>query len=92
MGEWTFLTRHAQALLAVSKNPDMRLREIADAVGITERSAQALVNDLVAGGYLKKKRIGRRNVYKVVGTLPMRTAAARHRQVGEFLALFILPR
>ena len=92
MGDWTFLTRHAQALLAVSKNPDMRLRDIADALGITERSAQAMVNDLVAGGYLKKKRIGRRNVYEVVGTLPMRTTVARHRQVGEFLALFILPR
>jgi DNA-binding IclR family transcriptional regulator len=92
MGDWTFLTRHAQAMLALSKNPEMRLRDVAEAVGVTERSAQTLVNDLVAAGYVKKKRMGRRNTYKIDGRLPMRVKAARHRQVGEFLALFVLPR
>ena len=92
MKEWTFLTKHAQALLALSKNPEMRLRDIADAIGVTERSAQAYLNDLVASGYVKKRRIGRRNVYEINGKLPMRTPATRHRQVKDFLALFLLPR
>jgi DNA-binding MarR family transcriptional regulator len=89
MREWTFLTKHAQALLAVSTNPELRLRDIADAVGVTERSAQSLMNDLVDAGYVKRRRAGRRNVYRVNKRLPMRTKATRHRQVGEFLALFL---
>ena len=92
MSEWTFLTRHAQALLAVSKNPELRLRDIAVALDITERSAQALINDLVDGGYVRKRRTGRRNVYQVNGKLPMRAPAARHRQVSDLLGLFTVMR
>ena len=59
------LTNHAHVLMCVARDPQMRLRDIADCVGVTERSAQQLVCELEGAGYLTKKRTGRRNVYSV---------------------------
>ena len=64
-GEWTFLTNHGHVLIAVATDPQARLREIAQRVGITERAAQLIVNDLEAAGYISKERVGRRNRYEV---------------------------
>ena len=65
MSGWTFLSHHAQVLLCISRDPDARLREIAAAVGITERAVQAIVNDLVTEGYVERTRVGRRNHYAI---------------------------
>ncbi|MFD9945302.1 helix-turn-helix transcriptional regulator [Nonomuraea sp. NPDC059023] len=60
---WTFLTHHARVLLEIARNPDVRLREIAAWIGVTERTVQHVVNDLHDAGYLTRERIGRRNLY-----------------------------
>jgi DNA-binding IclR family transcriptional regulator len=62
---WKFFTNHALVLLAVAADPEILLREIAEAVGITERAAHRIIGDLEAGGYISRKRKGRRNYYQV---------------------------
>ncbi|MFI0424645.1 helix-turn-helix transcriptional regulator [Spongiactinospora sp. 9N601] len=62
---WTFLTHHARVLLEVARDPQARLRDIAAAIGITERAAQGIVSDLHEAGYLTRSRIGRRNHYTI---------------------------
>jgi DNA-binding MarR family transcriptional regulator len=84
---WTFLTNHAQVLLGISQNPDVRLRDLALLVGITERAAQRIVVDLVEAGYVKRTRIGRRNQYTVNPKVEMRHAAQQGHPVGELLNL-----
>ena len=69
---WTFLTNHAHVLLCVASEPDIRLRDLADRVGITERATQRIVSDLVENGYIKRHKNGRRNQYSLNGALPMR--------------------
>lgn len=84
---WTFLTNHAHVLLCVARQPDMRLREIAAAVGITERAAQRIVSDLVAEGYVERRKIGRRNQYVVNEEVPLRHPLSRDHEIGEVLAV-----
>jgi len=86
--QWTFLTNHAHVLLAIARDPSARLREVADAVGITERAAQAIVADLEAGGYLHRRRVGRRHAYTVNPGGAFRHPAEAHRSIGDLLALF----
>lgn len=62
---WRFLTNHGNVLLFIASEPTARARDIAESVGITERAAQRIVADLVADGYLKRTKIGRRNRYEV---------------------------
>ena len=87
MGSWAFLTNHAAVLLCIARAPDVRLRDLAREVGITERAAQRIVNDLVAAGYVSRTRGGTRSVYRVHPELPMRRPIVRHREVGALLAL-----
>jgi Winged helix-turn-helix DNA-binding len=82
---WRFLTNHALVLTAVAVDPNLRLRDIAAAVGITERAAAQLINDLEQAGYLTRTRIGRRNTYEVHDELPLRHARHRHQTVGELI-------
>jgi hypothetical protein len=82
---WSFLTNHAQVLTRVGANPSLRLRDIAAAVGITERTAVQIVNDLERAGYLTKRRNGRRNVYEVHDELPLRHPQHRHHTVGDLI-------
>ncbi len=89
---WTFLTNHAHVLLSISADPNIRGRDIAERVGITERSAQSIVADLEEGGYLTRERIGRRNRYEVHGALPLRHPIEREHQVTELLGLVKKPR
>ena len=70
---WRFVTNHTQVLLAIAQNPDIRARDIADAVGITERAAQRIVADLVEAGYIESARVGRRNHYTINRTAPCAT-------------------
>ena len=62
---WTFLTNHAHVLLCITANPDIRIRDIAELVGITERAAHRIVADLVAEGYISTTKVGRRNRYTI---------------------------
>jgi DNA-binding IscR family transcriptional regulator len=89
MSEWTFLTNHARALLCIAGDPGVRLRDIAEMLDITERSAYTIVNDLAAAGYVLKERDGRRNRYVVQRHLPLPETTARERTVGEVLELLI---
>jgi len=85
VAEWTFLTNHTHVLVCLSENPELRIRDIAEFVGITERATQRIVAELVAGGYLEKSREGRRNRYRVVTSEPLRHPLERSHSVGELL-------
>jgi predicted transcriptional regulator len=82
---WTFLTNHAQVLLCIADTPDIRLRDIAERVGITERATQRIVADLVEDGYVQSERIGRRSRYTVDREHAMRHSAQKGYQVGDLL-------
>jgi CRP-like cAMP-binding protein len=82
---WRFVTNHAHVLECIAADPTSRLRDIADSVGVTERTAAHIVNDLEQAGYLSKTRDGRRNHYEVHGELPLRHPRHRHRTVGDLL-------
>jgi hypothetical protein len=84
---WGFLTNHAQALLCIAEDPGVRLRDIAGAVGITERAAYGIVTDLVEAGYVHKSKQGRRNRYSVQADKPLPEALLRQRTVGQLLDL-----
>ena len=85
MAEWTFLTNYAHALLCIAREPDIRLRDVAERVGVTERAAQRIVSDLVESGYLDRIREGRRNVYRIRADRPLRHPVERGHHVGALL-------
>lgn len=87
MPTWSFLTSHARVLLALTGDPELRLREIGDTVGISERRAYDIVVDLTRAGYLVKKRMGRRNRYEIQDDRPLLDQLTGHRTVGDMLAL-----
>jgi len=82
---WTFLTNHLQVLACLARDPELRIRDIADLTGITERATAQILSQLEASGYLTKTRVGRRNQYTVHGELPLRHPLQNGRQVGELL-------
>ena len=85
--EWTFLTNHAHVLLLVARNPEYRIRDLAELTGITERAVQGIISDLEAAGYLGHERVGRRNRYRINVGLPMRHPVERHRRVAALIEL-----
>jgi DNA-binding IclR family transcriptional regulator len=86
-GSWTLLTSHGHVLVEIARNPTARIRDIAAAADVTERTAQAIVADLEAGGYLARERVGRRTVYTVNARQPFRHQSQDGHLVGPFLAL-----
>jgi DNA-binding MarR family transcriptional regulator len=82
---WTFLTNHAQVLLCLAEQPDIRLRDVAERVGITERATQRILAELVAAGYVKTERVGRRNRYTVDRQHAMRHSAQLGHDIGTLL-------
>ena len=82
---WTFLTNHSHVLLCVAADPDIRTRELADLVGITERSAQRIVAELEEAGYVSHRRAGRRNHYTVHPDRPMRHPLEEHLEVDALM-------
>jgi uncharacterized membrane protein len=86
---WDFLTNHAHVLTCVAHDPGIRLRDIAAAVGITERAAYRILSELVEEGYVLREREGRRNRYQVVADLPMRHPLVEGREVGELLKVLL---
>ena len=84
---WTFLSNHAHVLLAIAQQPEARIREIAQQVGITERAVQRIIGELEAAGCLTHQRNGRRNCYRVHPQQPLRHPIERHQRVAGLLAL-----
>jgi DNA-binding MarR family transcriptional regulator len=82
---WTFLTNHAQVLLRLAETPDIRLRDVAERVGITERATQRILAELVEAGYVKTERVGRRNRYTVDRQHAMRHSAQFGYEIGALL-------
>ena len=82
---WTFLTNHAQVLLCLADTPDIRLRDVAERVGITERATQRIVAELIEAGYVKAERVGRRNRYTVDRGHAMRHSAQLGYEIGTLL-------
>jgi DNA-binding IclR family transcriptional regulator len=80
LAEWKFITNHAQVLLCVAHDPKIRLREIAEACGITERAAHRIIADLEEAGYISRERMGRRNRYEFHPEVAM-----RHPRIGHAL-------
>lgn len=91
MSDWNFLTNHGRALLSIASDPGIRLRDIADRLGITERTAYGIVLDLTEAGYVTKNRDGRRNRYEIHAHLPLKGAVGRQLTIGQVLDLFINP-
>jgi DNA-binding IclR family transcriptional regulator len=92
MAEWSFLTNHARVLACIAHDPGVRLRDIASTLSITERSAFAIVDDLITGGYVAKEKEGRRNRYHIQVDAPLGEAVARQQTIGELLKLLVGPR
>ncbi len=86
-GSWTLLTGHGHVLVEIARNPKARIRDIAAAAGITERTAQAIVADLESAGYLTRTRVGRRTRYTVNPDSMFRHSAQEGLRVGPFLDL-----
>jgi DNA-binding MarR family transcriptional regulator len=84
---WRFLSNHTQVLLCIARNPDTRQRDIAEAVGITERAAQRIVTDLIESGYVDSERHGRRSRYTINREIAMRHPAQTNHEIGELLDL-----
>jgi hypothetical protein len=84
---WSFLTNYAQVILCIAHDPGVRLREIGEAVGITERAAHRIVVELAAAGYISRTRNGRRNHYTIESDLPLPDPLARGQTVGDLLAI-----
>src|SRR6266568_3325756 len=89
MSEWSFLTNQARALLFIAHDPEARLRDLAAALDVTERTAYGLVVDLSEAGYVVKERDGRRNRYHIQVHQPLRDSMTRERTVGELLDLLV---
>jgi MarR family len=84
---WTFLTNHAQVLVCIAHDPGIRLRDIGERVGITERAAHRIVVELADAGYITRTRNGRRNHYTINTHFPLPDPIAREQNVGELLAI-----
>jgi hypothetical protein len=87
MGSWAFLTNHARVLLCIADDPSARLRDISATLGITERSAHAIVTDLIRDGYVSKAKDGRRNHYQIRAERPLPELASRQPTIGELVTL-----
>lgn len=89
---WTFLTNYAHVLIVISRQPDIRVREIADQVGITERATHRILADLVGGGYLSRNRVGRENRYEIDHDVPLRHPLESMHTVGDLVELLVAER
>jgi len=86
---WTFLTNHSHVLLCLAADPQRPLRDVAQEVGITERSVQRIVSELEEGGYLVRRREGRCNRYVIKRAVALRHPIERHRRVGDLIAMVL---
>lgn len=86
---WTFLTNHARVLISIAETPGIRLRDVADRIGITERAAQRIVAELESAGYLSHEKEGRRNRYHLRPNAHLRHPLEHDIEIGQLLDLFV---
>lgn len=79
---WTFLTNHARVLICIARDPEIRMRDIAEEIGITERAAQLIIADLEEARYLTRTKVGRRNTYEIDPGRPFRHPAEADTDLG----------
>ena len=84
---WTFLSNHSHVIICLVRDPEIRMRDIAASVGITERAVIRIVTELEDGGYVKKERIGRRNRYSIIADQHFRHPLEAHHSIKAILAL-----
>lgn len=87
--EWSFLTNHARVLVCIARDPGLRLRDVAEVLGLTERTVFGIVSDLTEAGYVLKEKDGRRNRYRIQHHLPLRPPVGREATIGELLDLLV---
>jgi DNA-binding MarR family transcriptional regulator len=87
---WTFLTSHAHVLLAVARAPDARVQDLAGQVGISERAALTILQDLIESGYIDRTRVGRRNHYTLRVSRPFRHPTNADHSIDELIAIFAM--
>lgn len=90
-GEWTFLSNHGHVLVCLARDPDVRMRDVADAVGITERAVQHIVHDLVTEGCVETEKVGRRNRYTVIRSAHFRHHLESGVSLADFVAMVSAP-
>ena len=86
---WTFLSNHGHVLVCLARDPEARLRDVALAVGITERAVQKIVSDLEEAGVVERVREGRRNRYRLFLDQPLRHPIEAHRSIGALLGMVL---
>ncbi len=88
MADWTFLSNHGLVLLSIAEDPGIRLRDVGERVGITERAAHRIVTELVDAGYLVRERNGRRNRYEISDDRTLPEPLASDKKLGDLLRFF----
>lgn len=83
--DWTLLSNHGHVLVCIARDPDIRIRDVAAAVGLTDRAVHGIITDLVEAGFVEKARFGRRNHYSVHPEAPLRHPIEKDHHVGELL-------
>jgi DNA-binding Lrp family transcriptional regulator len=86
---WSFLSNYGHVLIALARHPDLRMREIAEQVGVSPRAVQTIVTNLVEAGYLERRREGRRNSYRIRGDRPIGAAGADDHVVADFIRALV---
>jgi len=89
MADWTFLTHHTRVLLCITRQPGVRLRDIAQSVQITERTTHRIVSELVEARYVTRHRVGPRSFYEVHPELPLRHELDSEHQIGDILTVLL---
>ena len=88
-GHWTFLTNHTHVLICLAGDSEMRLRDVAQRVGITERAVQKIINELESGGVITRDKEGRRNRYTVHSKVALRHPVESHCSVADLLSVIL---
>lgn len=88
---WTFLSNHGHVALVLARDPSARVRDIAAAVGVTERAIQRILSELESGGIIERERVGRRNHYRLNNDKALRHPLEANHTVGELLMSLLDP-
>ncbi len=91
MSEWTFFSNHAHVIFVLAQDPELRLRDVAARVGITERAVQRIVSELSEGGFLSVQRAGRRNRYIIHAEQPLRHPVEADHTLRDLINLLVPP-
>jgi len=86
-GNWTYLSNHAHTIFLLWQEPDLRVRDIAARIGITERAVIRIIGELESAGVIRRRREGRRNHYEIDGDTPLRHPLEEHVRLGQLLEL-----